>query len=40
MHVGAHPTDHSTIDADALGAIIAALRARGYSFVSLEQFLV
>jgi peptidoglycan/xylan/chitin deacetylase (PgdA/CDA1 family) len=40
MHVGAHPKDHSTIDADALGAIIAALRARGYSFVSLEQFLV
>jgi peptidoglycan/xylan/chitin deacetylase (PgdA/CDA1 family) len=39
MHLGAHPKDHSTIDADALGAIIAALRVRGFSFVSLDQFL-
>jgi peptidoglycan/xylan/chitin deacetylase (PgdA/CDA1 family) len=40
LHLGAHPKDHSTIDADALGAIIAALRARGYTFVSLDQFLI
>ncbi|WP_246069655.1 polysaccharide deacetylase family protein [Humibacillus xanthopallidus] len=35
MHVGAHPTDHSTLDADALPRVIAELRARGYSFVTL-----
>ncbi len=35
MHVGAHPTDHSTLDADALPRIISALRARGYSFATL-----
>jgi peptidoglycan/xylan/chitin deacetylase (PgdA/CDA1 family) len=34
MHVGASP-DHSTLDADALPRIIAAMRARGYQFVTL-----
>lgn len=36
MHVGAHPTDHSTLDADALPQVIAELRSRGYSFVALS----
>jgi peptidoglycan/xylan/chitin deacetylase (PgdA/CDA1 family) len=36
MHVGSTPQDGSTPDADALAQIIAALRARGYSFVSLD----
>lgn len=36
MHVGGHPQDLSTLDADALPAIIQALRDRGYGFVSLE----
>ncbi|HET8989045.1 MAG TPA: polysaccharide deacetylase family protein, partial [Humibacillus sp.] len=36
MHVGAHPTDHSTLDADALPRIISELRSRGYSFVTLS----
>ena len=35
MHVGGHPTDHSTLDADALPRVIAGLRALGYSFVTL-----
>jgi peptidoglycan/xylan/chitin deacetylase (PgdA/CDA1 family) len=35
MHVGAHPTDHSTLDADALPRVIAEIRARGYSVVTL-----
>lgn len=35
MHVGAHPTDHSTLDADALPRMIGELRARGYTFVTL-----
>lgn len=39
MHVGSHPEDGSTLDADALPALIAALRARGYGFVSVDQFL-
>jgi peptidoglycan/xylan/chitin deacetylase (PgdA/CDA1 family) len=30
MHVGANPHDHSTLDADALPGIIAAIQARGY----------
>ena len=37
MHVGAHPTDHSTLDADALPGVITELRARGYSFVTLSE---
>jgi len=36
MHCGSNPTDHSTLDADALPAIIKDLRARGYSFVTLD----
>jgi len=39
MHVGAHPTDHSTLDADALPAIIAGLRRGGYRFVTLDALL-
>ncbi|OLE22230.1 MAG: hypothetical protein AUG44_25290 [Actinobacteria bacterium 13_1_20CM_3_71_11] len=35
MHVGSHPTDHSTLDADALPAVITGLRERGYRFVTL-----
>jgi peptidoglycan-N-acetylglucosamine deacetylase len=37
MHVGAHPTDHSTLDADALGRVITELRARGYTFTTLAS---
>ena len=36
MHVGSHPSDHSTLDADALGRIISGLRAAGYDFVTLD----
>lgn len=39
MHVGSHPTDHSTLDADTLPRLIDALRARGYGFVTLEAML-
>jgi peptidoglycan-N-acetylglucosamine deacetylase len=39
MHVGAHPTDHSTLDADALPAVISGLRAQGYRFVTLDALL-
>ena len=39
MHVGANPDDGTTLDAAALPAIITALRARGYSFVTLQQAL-
>jgi peptidoglycan/xylan/chitin deacetylase (PgdA/CDA1 family) len=38
MHVGSHPTDHSTLDADALPTVISELRARGYSFVTVTQY--
>jgi len=38
MHVGANPTDGSTLDADALPCIIEGLRARGYGFVTLRAF--
>jgi peptidoglycan/xylan/chitin deacetylase (PgdA/CDA1 family) len=37
MHVGANPTDNTTLDADALRAIINQIRARGYSFVTLSS---
>lgn len=37
MHVGAHPEDHSTLDADALPRVISGLRAKGYGFVTLES---
>jgi len=36
MHVGSNPTDHSTLDADALPRIISGLLAAGYGFVSLD----
>ncbi|GAA6526013.1 polysaccharide deacetylase family protein [Intrasporangium sp. DVR] len=39
MHVGAHPEDGSTLDADALPRMIDALRARGYGFVTLQAVL-
>ncbi|WP_246005918.1 polysaccharide deacetylase family protein [Georgenia muralis] len=35
MHVGANPDDGTTLDADALPAVIEGLRARGYGFVHL-----
>jgi peptidoglycan/xylan/chitin deacetylase (PgdA/CDA1 family) len=38
MHTGANPDDHSTLDADALPGIIAAIRARGYRFVTLNDY--
>jgi peptidoglycan/xylan/chitin deacetylase (PgdA/CDA1 family) len=36
MHVGSNPDDHTTFDADALAQVISGLRARGYSFVTLD----
>ena len=39
MHVGANPDDGTTLDAAALPAVIDGLRARGYSFVTLQQAL-
>jgi peptidoglycan/xylan/chitin deacetylase (PgdA/CDA1 family) len=36
MHVGSHPTDRSMLDAAALPWIIDAIRARGYSFVTMS----
>lgn len=38
MHCGASP-DHSTIDADALPGILAGVRAQGYGFVTINQFM-
>ncbi|MBV9004530.1 MAG: polysaccharide deacetylase family protein [Solirubrobacterales bacterium] len=38
MHVGSNGVDHSTLDAHALAEIIAAIRARGYKFVTLPQY--
>ena len=39
LHVGSHPTDRSTLDADTLPRLIRELRARGYGFVDLDDFL-
>ena len=39
MHVGSNPTDGSRLDADALPGLIADIRARGYDFVSVTDFL-
>ncbi len=36
MHCGSNPDDHSTLDADALPAVIQSLQARGYSFITLD----
>jgi peptidoglycan/xylan/chitin deacetylase (PgdA/CDA1 family) len=38
LEVQANATDHSTLDADALPAIIHDVRQRGYEFVSLDKF--
>ncbi|HET8867858.1 MAG TPA: polysaccharide deacetylase family protein [Agrococcus sp.] len=38
LHVGAHPTDGSTLDADALPSIIREVEARGYRFVDLDDY--
>jgi peptidoglycan/xylan/chitin deacetylase (PgdA/CDA1 family) len=38
MHVGSHPQDGSTLDADALPRIISALRAQGYSFTYVTPY--
>jgi peptidoglycan/xylan/chitin deacetylase (PgdA/CDA1 family) len=38
MHLGAAP-DHSTLDAHALAGVIRAVHARGYHFVTIDQFL-
>lgn len=39
MHCGSNPTDHTTLDAAALGGIIDTLKAEGYGFVSLDALL-
>jgi peptidoglycan/xylan/chitin deacetylase (PgdA/CDA1 family) len=39
MHVGSHPGDHSTLDAQALPSMISRLRDLGYSFVTLDVLL-
>jgi peptidoglycan-N-acetylglucosamine deacetylase len=39
MHVGSNPDDHSTLDADALSAIINGYQAKGYGFVTLDRLL-
>lgn len=39
MHQGDNPTDHTTLDADALPQIIDGLRAKGYRFVTLADSL-
>ena len=37
MHVGSNPDDGSTLDADALPAVIDRLRAQGYTLVRLSR---
>ena len=39
MHVGSNPDDRSTLDADALPGVIDELRARGYGFVTIADYL-
>ncbi|MCE0486789.1 polysaccharide deacetylase family protein [Ornithinimicrobium sediminis] len=39
MHVGAHPDDGSTLDADALPGMVGDLRERGYDFVTIPEML-
>jgi len=36
MHVGANPDDSTTLDADALASIISGLKAKGYTFTTLD----
>jgi peptidoglycan/xylan/chitin deacetylase (PgdA/CDA1 family) len=38
MHVGSNPDDGSTLDADALPRVIDEILARGYSFVTVDQY--
>lgn len=38
LHVGSHPSDGSTLDADALPSIIRDVEARGYRFVDLDDY--
>ncbi|MFJ5956433.1 polysaccharide deacetylase family protein [Paenarthrobacter sp. NPDC092416] len=40
MHIGSNPDDGTTLDADALPAIINGTRAAGYGLVTLDQLLV
>lgn len=37
MHLGANPTDRTTLDAAALPTIIDRIRAQGYTFVTLQS---
>jgi peptidoglycan-N-acetylglucosamine deacetylase len=37
MHLGANPTDHTTLDAAALPTIIDRIRGQGYQFVTLQS---
>ncbi|MFN2319974.1 MAG: polysaccharide deacetylase family protein, partial [Dermatophilaceae bacterium] len=37
MHIGANPTDGTTLDADALTRMIDGIRAAGYTFVTLPR---
>jgi peptidoglycan/xylan/chitin deacetylase (PgdA/CDA1 family) len=39
MHVGSNPDDGTTFDADALPRVIDAIRAQGYTLVTLERVL-
>ena len=39
MHCGSNPTDHTTLDAVALGGIIETVKAMGYGFVTLDALL-
>jgi peptidoglycan/xylan/chitin deacetylase (PgdA/CDA1 family) len=39
MHCGSNPDDHSTLDADALPSVIQNLKARGYSFVTIDALM-
>lgn len=36
MHIGSHPTDGSTLDADALPGMIDRIRAQGYGFATMD----
>ena len=39
MHIGSHPDDGSTLDAEALPGMITRMRAAGYDFVTLDELL-
>ncbi len=39
MHVGSNPDDGSTLDADALAQVIDEILARGYTFVTVDDYL-